>query len=188
MINRENKENRRVKLTKRLLKNSLIELMHSKSITKITIKEICENADINRSTFYLYYTDQYALLKDIENELLNNAQNHLKKIDSEYNSLQYLQEFLSYIHDNADIFNTLLCRQENLVFQETFIENSFKNLKLKIVLNCSECISDYVYSFLITGSLSIIKKWIKDDFDMPCMDMANLIFQLSDKAASAYVP
>ena len=57
-----NKENQRVKLTRQLLQNSLIELMQEKPIAKTTIKEICETADINRSTFYLYYADQYALL------------------------------------------------------------------------------------------------------------------------------
>lgn len=182
----KNKENQRFKLTRQLLKNSLVALMHSKPISKITIKEICENADINRSTFYLYYTDQYALLNDIENELLLHAQNHWEKIASDYGSIQYLQALLAYIKDNADIFRTLLCRQESLTFQERFIEALFKSLKLNLVLNCSECVSSYVYNFLIMGCLSIIKKWIESDFDMSCKDMSNLIFQLCDKAASAF--
>ena len=64
------KNNRRTKLTKMLLKNSLIELMNDKAVNHITIKELCEKADLNRSTFYLHYTDQYQLLSEIENDLL----------------------------------------------------------------------------------------------------------------------
>ena len=46
------KDNQRVRLTKRLLQDSLIELMKTKTIYKISIKEICELAEVNRSTFY----------------------------------------------------------------------------------------------------------------------------------------
>lgn len=179
------KENQRVKLTKQLLKNSLIELMHTKPIGKITIKEICENADINRSTFYLYYTDQYALLKEIENELIAHAQEHLEKIDSNTGSLKYLEALLSYIEEHADIFRTLLCHQESLSFQSAFIETSFLNLKLNLSLNCSESVAGYVYNYLIMGCLSMIKQWIEANFDMTSKDMANLIFRLSDGAAGA---
>ena len=41
-------ENRRVMMTKRLLKESIFELMKNKPLNKITIKELCENADANR--------------------------------------------------------------------------------------------------------------------------------------------
>ena len=48
------KENRRIQMTKKLLKESVFELMEQKPLNKITIKEICENADVNRTTFYKY--------------------------------------------------------------------------------------------------------------------------------------
>ena len=178
------KQNQRVKLTKQLLKNSLMKLMHKKPIGKITIKEICENAEINRSTFYLYFTDQYALLSEIENELIDHAQEHLKKIHSNAGSIQYLEALLYYIEGHADIFRTLLCRQESLSFQSAFIEVSFLNLKSNLSLNCSESIAGYVYNYLIMGCLSMIKQWIEEDFDMSSKDLADLIFRLSDKAAS----
>ena len=66
----ENAEGRRVKMTKALLKSSLIELMKTKSIHTISIKEICSGADINRSTFYRHYNTQYDLYDEIVHELL----------------------------------------------------------------------------------------------------------------------
>ena len=180
------KENQRVKLTKQLLKDSLIGLMHNKPIGKITIKEICENAEINRSTFYLYYTDQNALLEEIESELITHAQEHLKKIDSDAGSLQYLTALLAYIQEHADIFRTLLCREEGLPFQSAFVETSFLNLKLNLSLSCPESVLGYVYNYLIMGCLSMIKQWIEAGFDMSDKDMADLIFRLSDGAASVF--
>ena len=64
----ENKESRRVTMTKMLLKTALIELMQEKPFQQITIKELCEQADLNRTTFYLHYADQSAVLREIEDE------------------------------------------------------------------------------------------------------------------------
>ncbi len=64
-------ENQRIRLSKQLLRNALISLLEEKSINKISVREICETAEINRTTFYKYYGSQYDLLEDIENILLD---------------------------------------------------------------------------------------------------------------------
>ena len=63
-------EDRRVRRTKQLIKQSLIELMHEKPFKDITVKDITERADLNRGTFYLHYVDIYDLLSKIEDETL----------------------------------------------------------------------------------------------------------------------
>ena len=73
------KNNRRTIMTKRLLKTALIELMQDTPINKITIKDICQQADLSRSTFYLHYTDQYDLLNDLESEAISTIMNQIKK-------------------------------------------------------------------------------------------------------------
>jgi AcrR family transcriptional regulator len=179
-------ENRRVRMTKALLKNSLIELMKSKPINKITIKELCENADVNKSTFYLHYTNQFELLSSVEHELLSQAKEYLEKIDSDYGSVQYLESLLRYIFENADVFRALLCAQDSLRFQSDFIEMSFMNLKQVLYLDCPENTSSYVYDFLIMGCLSVIKRWINEEFNVSHKDIAQIIFRLSDQAASSF--
>ncbi len=53
------KENRRVKITKLLLMDSFLHLLAEKPLPHITVKAICEDADLNRSTYYQYYADPY---------------------------------------------------------------------------------------------------------------------------------
>ena len=55
-------ENQRVYLSKKLLENALISLLKQKSLYKISIRELCEVASINRSTFYKYFSSQFDLL------------------------------------------------------------------------------------------------------------------------------
>lgn len=67
----EKNESRRVRMTKRILKDAMIDLMEEKNINRISIKEICELADVNRSTFYAHYENQYDLLEEIEKEIVD---------------------------------------------------------------------------------------------------------------------
>jgi len=63
------KEDRRVRYTKMVLRESLLALMKQKAISKITPTELCRHADVNRNTFYAHYSSPYDLLIQIESEL-----------------------------------------------------------------------------------------------------------------------
>ena len=65
-------ENQRVKLTKRLLREALISLMETKQIQQISVRELCEKAEINRSTFYKHYGAPENILQEIQQELIAN--------------------------------------------------------------------------------------------------------------------
>ena len=178
----DQKENQRIRLTKTLLRNSLIDIMHEKRVTQITIKELCTNAGINRSTFYLYYSSQSELLEEIEQELVENSTQHLKRIDSNLNSMQYLHAFLSYIRDNADLFQLLLCRSENLSFQTNYVNQTIPFIKANVEIHSSEAKAKYIYRYLVLGSLSMIQQWIESSFDLSTEELANIIYQLADRA------
>ena len=76
------KTDARIRYTQRILKESLLALLKQKPINKITVKEVCELAELNRATFYAHYSDCFALLEQIENELLEAFQDSLKLLDS----------------------------------------------------------------------------------------------------------
>ena len=75
------KTDARVRYTKRVLKESFLKLLKEKSVNKITVKEVCELAELNRATFYLHYSDCFALLESIEQELLEAFEKSLKLIN-----------------------------------------------------------------------------------------------------------
>lgn len=60
----------RVRYTQKVLKESLLSLLKDKPINKITVTEVCGLAELNRATFYAHYSDCFALLESIENELV----------------------------------------------------------------------------------------------------------------------
>ena len=103
-------ESRRARLTKRLIKDALSELLQSKQIGAITVKELCQRAEINRSTFYAYYDDVFAALADIE-------QDFLKKIPlTRFENQRPLEnvhlrdvvlEYIRYVEQNREAFIAL---------------------------------------------------------------------------------
>ena len=62
------REDRRTAYSKKAIRESLLSLMRDKPLNKITVREICERADVNRSTFYAYYEDIYDLHRAILKE------------------------------------------------------------------------------------------------------------------------
>lgn len=75
------KSDARVRYTRRVIKESFLTLLRGKPVNKITVKEVCEAAGLNRATFYAHYSDCFALLESIERELLDAFEQSLCLID-----------------------------------------------------------------------------------------------------------
>ena len=76
------KTDARIRYTQGVLKQSLLSFLKEKPINKITVKEVCERAALNRATFYAHYSDCFALLESIEEDLLEAFQQSLMLVDS----------------------------------------------------------------------------------------------------------
>ncbi|MBQ5317990.1 MAG: TetR/AcrR family transcriptional regulator [Oscillospiraceae bacterium] len=70
----------RIEKTKRSIYNAFIKLRADKSLEKLTVKELCEEAQINKSTFYVYYNDVYDLSDKVEDEIVSEV---VKNFDSD---------------------------------------------------------------------------------------------------------
>lgn len=178
------KNNRRTIITKKILRESLLELMEEKDISKVTIKEICNLSDMSRSTFYLHYQDQYALLEDIENEVLEKTFENLGGLDSKLDTIESIEIFLNYVKDNKKTFGILLCQEENKSFQQAIIRNVEEYVRDKTEGKEKETEAprtQFLFTFVMNGTLSIIVDWINSDFKMSANDMAELIYLACDK-------
>lgn len=96
MIMEKKKTDLRIQKTEQAIRNAFIELRTKKPLEKITVKELCELALINKSTFYAHYEDMYALSEAMEQE----------KVDSIIGSIAHLKD---YTTESSDIFTRELC-------------------------------------------------------------------------------
>lgn len=179
-----NRDDRRVKYTKMVLKESFIELLEKKDISQITIKEICEKADINRATFYAHYNDQYDLLRKIENELIDNINAYISEFDQINNNVNVVlitEKIFEYLKENARIYKLLLSEQGDFSFQKKLMMLVYDKIITEITdnNNITKEDAEYVYSFTITGIIGIVQKWFNDDMKKSPRFMAEIVVKLT---------
>lgn len=76
------KTDARVRYTIRVLKESLLSCLAERPINRITVKEVCDRAEVNRATFYTHFADCFDLLEAIETDLLDEFEKSLHYVDS----------------------------------------------------------------------------------------------------------
>ena len=174
------KVDQRVRLTRNLLKDALVQLMQEQHIAKISIRAICEVAGINRSTFYVHYTDQYDLLKKVEQEVLDNLNKYLGKQDLSDErpiSIQVLIKVLDYVKENVELFKALLSENCDFAFQKDLVELA------QIISSQQNQLFDlrsqeYIKIFGFTGTISMLQKWLNDGANESPAQMAEFIIQI----------
>lgn len=107
--------NRSSAKTKRIIKSVFAEMLSEyKEISRISVSELCERADISRSTFYSHYDDTYSIAQDYENELIDRFFNNTTLLEIE-SSEKFVEIFFRYIRENDENYK-LLCRSNDFIF------------------------------------------------------------------------
>lgn len=103
------KENQRVAVTKRMLKEGLLRLLEEKPLEKIRVNELCSESGINRATFYRHYETPHDVLAELEldiaGEILANISRQQPKTMQEAQNI--LKVLCTHIYNHADIFKVL---------------------------------------------------------------------------------
>ena len=180
----EKKENRKIRITKMVLQDSLIELMKTKPILSITIKDICELAEMSRSTFYAHYSDQYDLLRHIEKETLSffeNVLNIYKDKQTKKETTQMLEEMLTYIANNSNSIQVLLSENGDINFQKKIFQHFVNNKQVtKYFSGDHKGNEDYYSVFLIHGAIGIVQHWLKNNASVPVPQLAKMMIKWTE--------
>lgn len=179
------KNNQRTRLSKLLFKNALMDLLKEKgSVAKISVRELCDQAELNRSTFYAHYNEPNDLLMEIETELLDATEEHLKKIGEENDAgaHKYILSFLQYIKQNDKQFRTLLIDSADPEFRSRFMQQSIIQFVENLRIELPKELEQYIFSYILNGSTGIIIQWIRSDYAVNENEIVNLLFLINQSA------
>ncbi|MCI5735990.1 MAG: TetR-like C-terminal domain-containing protein [Eubacterium sp.] len=179
------KNNQRTRLSKLLFKNALMDLLKEKgSVAKISVRELCDRAELNRSTFYAHYNEPKDLLYEIETELLDATEEHLKKIGEENDAgaHKYILSFLQYIKQNDKQFRTLLIDSADPEFRSRFMQQSIIQFVNNLRIELPKDLEQYIFSYILNGSTGIIIQWIRSNYAVNENEIVNLLFSINQNA------
>lgn len=160
----DGKTDRRVIKTKERLYQVLIQLLAQKPIKDITVKELSEQADINRATFYLHYTDVFDLLEQVELDVVHKFEIICKDFTANFTDEQFLSAFshlLTLIRENREFCTALFSNNSDKRFFEMLVK--------VVIEKCfrPEYYSDYGFAFALAGCVGIIMRWMRADMQDP---------------------
>lgn len=187
-----NKTNSKYFSTAARMDEALIECLEKKDLEYITVKEICEKAGVNRSTFYLHYETIADLLNecieytnkkcfDKYTAELADIQKRLSSENTEdiiFISPQYMKPFLEFVRENKRLFKVILLNPVTFNTGSTFMKlfsEVFSPAMDKFRIDKST--KPYVIHFYLGGLIAVVKEWIKngcntsvDDITQICMN------------------
>ena len=161
-------ENQRIRLTKSLLKNALLELLAQKPIEKIAICEICAHAQVNRTTFYKYYGSQYDLLAEIEEDRFAKLEEALS--ESGGNGKDGLYRVLEALLDDQESYRILTGALPDRDFSGKLfnLPTIRRQTDAAIPASFSEIEREQVRLFFYQGGYAVIRDWLnRDDRESP---------------------
>ena len=157
---------------------ALLSLLEKTDCEYITVKEICDEAGVNRSTFYLHYENTYDLLKETTQYILDkhfsyydaDKKDLIRKLDNFDRSElifmtgEYLLPYLTFVKENRRIFN-LAIKQFKIMNMNEVYGKMFKYIFEPILVQFGVPPKEraYVMKFYLTGVFAIVMEWLERD-------------------------
>lgn len=183
MENQEKKLDRRVVKTKRAIRNAFAELLTQKDINEITIKDIADTADINRKTFYNYYSGIHQVVDEIEDEIISALNELVGEIDFRRDledPYHLYAKITATINNDIDFYSRLMTVNSNANLVTKIIDA----LKEKVKASFSAQISidsetlDIMTEYVFSGMLAVYRNWFNSSRESSMEDISRKVSML----------
>ncbi|WP_287478293.1 MULTISPECIES: TetR/AcrR family transcriptional regulator [Anaerostipes] len=187
---KEIKTDRRVRRTQNALKTNLLLLMKEQPIQKISVSRLCEKSDINRSTFYTYYSSPMDLLREIEKEILLALDENVEQYNINNSLTDFMDSLIHYISSHKDLIRLVFSDHGDPAFlnqlNQRVQENNIANWEQQYPEFKKEDL-EFCYIFISRGCIGIIQQWIRNGFQQSEKEISHLLKSLSFSAASDFL-
>ena len=187
----EKKVDRRVIKTRRQLKKGLAALMKEKSVNQITVKELVEEVDINRSTFYLHFKDIQDLLREIEENMEAQIKRAIEEhpiVSGNENAFYFIEDMFRVLDEEREISKALIGPNGDMGFIhriERIIKENSRGTLEKMFPGKKEDLK-YFYAFCLRGCLGRVKVWLNEGEEKSPEEMAQMTFNMIANAKDAF--
>lgn len=171
-------EDRRVRKTKKALTEALAELLLTKPLNNISVREISDIADINRGTFYLHYRDVYDMVEKLQNEMFeefNRIVDNFEANQSQDKLFPLLAELFNLLKENENLAKVLIGKNGDAAFvdklKQVIREKCFTDAKKKFHIQNDDAFN-YCYYFCVSGCIGLCSSWLENGLKESPEEMA----------------
>ena len=188
-------QDKRVKKTKKLLYQALVTLLNEQPLEKITVSDICRNANINRNTFYYHYASVQELHHDVLENVLQDIRNSSLDDQGKQLSSQELRDDLAnrcrVLGKHAEILRLLMIDHTDAAFQQALLDINHVRYEQSILEESHGKASDaqvrFVLDYIHKGSVAVMCAWIREGMQQTPEEIADLLFQLAVAGPKEYL-
>ena len=181
----DKKSDRRVSKTQKAIRESLIELLAEKDISKITIQELADKADVNRVTIYKHYYDIYDLYDNVKKDILTELGLLMLKYQ-EMSAEDFTNDFVQYIEDNPKLFKMIFSPYNTSEIKEQFckmIEGVFHIVWTeRLNADLTDARIKYFCIYHAKGCIAIFENWVNENFSQSREVIAGIISEMNKNA------
>jgi len=171
-------ENRRVRMTKKMIWQAFFELLESRPLDKITVTDLCRQADVNRSTFYAYYDGIDTMIREGEDLVIERLTADLPQGAANEAALAArIEAALENIRRNQPLCRALLINWDSDSFNRRLVSALIDS---RIVANTEQ--SHYACTYYVNGIVGILRKWLMDGCPTDSHRLAAFLAQLTVQA------
>ena len=180
----EKPTDRRVLRTKKNIRQAFLHLLSEKSLSQITVKELSDLADINRKTFYMYYSNIEDIFAELEDELVLKLVHVFEKelFQKEmFNSYSFFENLNHTIQEDIDLYRIL--NHSDLLphliqrAKNALIEVFFRKYNISADSDNERYILYAEYA--ASGILSMYTKWFSRDFHMSLEELTRTAAEIT---------
>jgi len=179
MSGKETKKNDlRSRYTRQVLSESLVSLIQEKPFEKVTVKELCEKAAVNRATFYTYYSDIHDLMGQLWEDMKDYICRHVKSMntgDAEQHR-EAMVDYLRYMRENEQLYFLLVGENGPNGFRE---QTWLATKEVYLGRGSGDKIADLKKELLLAnttyGITAMIEHWMIKGMPLSDQDLADLI-------------
>ncbi len=191
----KNPEDRRARRSRKLLKESLLELMKRKRFDEISVRDVTDGADMNRGTFYLHYSGTAELLQSLEEDLLEELQAlvdaHMQETVAVGSVAPVFEPVLDFVIENRETCAILFSSSESSGFFQALQQLVHQNgapLVKTWYHPADPRLTDYLLSFLAWGFMGLLREWFEQDMALPKAALLSAAQRVADGAAAGLFP
>lgn len=183
------KTDRRVKYTKQAIRDSFLKLLSEKPIERISVTEICREAEINRGTFYSHYTDPYDLRESLVKELIEAVRARMLELGvSTRLTAAQMFKLLKENQELCRIFAGPYGDKESMLKIIRSNATAYMEQESEVLCGLSEYTQSSVREMLIASIASVVKCWFDSGMQEPAEEISRLLDTFCAYGLAGFAP